>query len=138
MERREEPLLQQINMLTCVNYTISAASTSAPLTLTMMALGFPMTHRLILLSSPPVASILPLLGLRHRQFTVDPWATNSAAKITLYTFNLLDLHQEILLCHLKFTIWRCFRTTASCTSVSIELGHHYHTRPFVCMHMYSK
>ena len=45
--------------------------------LTKMALGLPMTHRLIFLSSPPVASIRPLLGLRETQFTVEPWATNS-------------------------------------------------------------
>ena len=95
--------------------------------LTMIALGFPITHRLILLSSPPVASILPLLGLRQRQFTADPWATNSAAERKLASFctssKLLYMRQIFISHNLSFTKLRGFLTTTDSTSVLTEPRH---------------
>lgn len=47
--------------------------------LTMMQLGLPTVHRFTFLSSPPVTITRPVLCPRARQFTLEPWATNSSA-----------------------------------------------------------
>lgn len=44
---------------------------------TMRQFGWPTIHRLIRLSSPPVASVRPLVGLSARQFTLEVCAKNS-------------------------------------------------------------
>lgn len=66
------------NRYTWVGYKVAGVlQWSKP---TMMLFGFPTSHRLTFLSSPPVANMWPLFGLRDRQFTLELWATNSAEK----------------------------------------------------------
>ena len=43
----------------------------------MMQFGCPTIHRFTFLSSPPVASVRPFVGLSDRQLTFEPCAKNS-------------------------------------------------------------
>ena len=58
-------------------YSINSELKHMAVKSTMSAFGWPTAQRLILLSSPPVARVRPLLGLSARQLTFEPWATNS-------------------------------------------------------------
>ena len=61
--------------------------------LTIRQFGCPTIHRLILLSSPPVASVRPFVGLSARQFTLELCAKNSPVGKVVCT--LINAHHNV-------------------------------------------